>query len=64
MVEVKCTYNKRFRPWNFQIGDLVLKKTNTEGDIENLGAQWEGSYKVIRRVSSRSFYLEDARADL
>ncbi|XP_073056931.1 uncharacterized protein [Primulina eburnea] len=58
---VMRAYNKRVRVRDFQIGDLVMKKVNPAGEVGKLEAKWEGSYKIIRRVSPGSFYLEDAQ---
>ncbi|XP_073294631.1 uncharacterized protein [Primulina huaijiensis] len=45
-------YNQRVRPREFQVGDLVLKKTNPVGDVGKLEVRWEGPYKMVRRLSS------------
>ncbi|XP_075473628.1 uncharacterized protein LOC142504657 [Primulina tabacum] len=55
------SYNKKVRIRDFQVGDLVMKKVNLAGDVEKLEARWERPYKITRRVSSGSFYLEDAQ---
>lgn len=52
-------YNKRVRPRDFQVGELVLKKVNPAGEVSKLQARWEGPYKVISKVSTRALYLED-----
>ncbi|XP_075515413.1 uncharacterized protein LOC142550056 [Primulina tabacum] len=57
---VMKSYNKKVRIRDFQVGDLVMKKVNPARDVGKLEARWEGSYKITRRVSSGSFYLEDA----
>ncbi|XP_073039031.1 uncharacterized protein [Primulina eburnea] len=57
---VMKSYNKKVRIRDFQVGDLVMKKFNPAGDVGKLEARWEGPYKITRRVSSGSFYLEDA----
>ncbi|XP_075475888.1 uncharacterized protein LOC142514743 [Primulina tabacum] len=58
---VMKSYNKKVRIGNFQVGDLVMKKVNPAGEVGKLEARWEGPYKIIRRVNSGSFYLEDAQ---
>ncbi|XP_073030804.1 uncharacterized protein [Primulina eburnea] len=63
-VRVMKSYNKKVRVRDLQIGDLVMKKVNPAGDVGKLEARWEGPYKIIRRVSSGSFYLEDAQGKL
>ncbi|XP_075515707.1 uncharacterized protein LOC142550518 [Primulina tabacum] len=55
------SYNKRVRIRDFQIGDLVIKKVNSARDLGKMEDRWEGPFRVIRRVSSRAFYLEDAQ---
>ncbi|XP_075479373.1 uncharacterized protein LOC142520253 [Primulina tabacum] len=58
---VMKSYNKKVRIRDFQVGDLVMKKVNHAGDVGKLEARWEGPYKITRKVSSGSFYLEDAQ---
>ncbi|XP_073024177.1 uncharacterized protein [Primulina eburnea] len=58
---VMKSYNKKVRIRDFQIGDLVIKKVNPAGEVGKLEVKWEGPYKITRRVSSGSFYLEDAQ---
>ncbi|XP_073120994.1 uncharacterized protein [Henckelia pumila] len=54
-------FNQKIKPWDFQIGDLVLKKVNPAGEVKKLEAKWEGPYKIIRRVGRNAWYLEDNR---
>ncbi|XP_075492587.1 uncharacterized protein LOC142530651 [Primulina tabacum] len=61
---VMKSYNKRVRIRDFQVGDLVMKKVNPAGDVGKLEARWEVLYKITRKVSSGSFYLEDAQGHL
>ncbi|KAL0406563.1 UNVERIFIED_CONTAM: hypothetical protein Slati_3970200 [Sesamum latifolium] len=35
-------YNARARPRNFQMGDLVLRKTEASGPMGKLDPKWEG----------------------
>ncbi|XP_073295894.1 uncharacterized protein [Primulina huaijiensis] len=57
---VMKSYNKHVRPRNFQVGDLVMKKTKPVGDVGKLEARWERPFKVIQKVSSgAAYYLED-----
>ncbi|XP_073014873.1 uncharacterized protein [Primulina eburnea] len=58
---VMKAYNQRVRHREFQIGDMVLKRANPAGDVGKLDARWEGPYKVVRRVSSGTYYLEDGQ---
>ncbi|XP_075492471.1 uncharacterized protein LOC142530524 [Primulina tabacum] len=52
---VMKSYNKRVRIRDFQIGDLVMKKVNTAGNVGKLEARWEGPLKITRKVSSRAY---------
>ncbi|KAL2228554.1 UNVERIFIED_CONTAM: hypothetical protein Sindi_1835100 [Sesamum indicum] len=38
-------YNRRVKPRNFQVGDLVLKKVEVLKHVEKLDPTWEGPYK-------------------
>ncbi|XP_075521492.1 uncharacterized protein LOC142554707 [Primulina tabacum] len=58
---VMKSYNKRVRIRDFQVGNLVMKKVNPAGEVGKLEDRWEGPYKITRRVSSGSFYLEDTQ---
>ncbi|XP_073017819.1 uncharacterized protein [Primulina eburnea] len=58
---VMKSYNRKVRIRDFEVEDLVMKKVNPAGDVGKLEAWWEGPYKITRRVSSGSFYLEDAQ---
>ncbi|XP_073049572.1 uncharacterized protein [Primulina eburnea] len=59
--QVMRAYNKRVQVQDFQIGDQELKKFNTTEDVGNLESRWEEPFKIIRRVSSGAFYLENAQ---
>ncbi|XP_075515432.1 uncharacterized protein LOC142550080 [Primulina tabacum] len=61
---VMNSYNKRVRIRDFQVEDLVMKKFNPARNVGKLEARWEGPYKITRRVSTGSFYLEDAQGRL
>ncbi|XP_075507601.1 uncharacterized protein LOC142544437 [Primulina tabacum] len=54
------SYNRRVVQRSFQVGDLVLRKVQEEqrGKLE---PKWEGPFKVIERLSSGAYYLEDAQ---
>ncbi|XP_042439895.1 uncharacterized protein LOC122025190 [Zingiber officinale] len=43
-----------------QVGDLVWKRVKPVGDVRKLEAPWAGAYKVVERVRSSAYYLEDA----
>ena len=43
-------FNRKVKPWNFKVGDLVLQKVTlaTRDSVEGkLAPSWEGPYKVI-----------------
>lgn len=44
---VMKAYNKKVWPRNFQVRDLVLRKTNRGGNVGKIDAKWEGLFKVI-----------------
>ncbi|XP_042457675.1 uncharacterized protein K02A2.6-like [Zingiber officinale] len=41
------------------VGDLVWKKVKTVGDVSKLGAPWVGSFKIVEKLRSGAYYLED-----
>ncbi|KAL2249888.1 UNVERIFIED_CONTAM: hypothetical protein Sindi_2462500 [Sesamum indicum] len=41
-------YNKRLRPREFQVGDLVLKKVGISKHVGKLDPGWEGPCKVVK----------------
>jgi hypothetical protein len=55
-------FNRKVKPRNFKVGDLVLRKVtlatkdSTEG---KLAPSWEGPYKVISYQRLGAYYLED-----
>ena len=55
-------FNKKVKPQNFKVGDLVLQKITlaTRDSVEGkLALNWEGPYKVISYQRPRAYYLED-----
>ncbi|XP_073137781.1 uncharacterized protein [Henckelia pumila] len=54
------SYNRRVRRKGFQVGDLVLRKVQ-EVAVGKLDPKWEGPYKVVMRLSSDAYYLEDSK---
>ncbi|KAL0345043.1 UNVERIFIED_CONTAM: Transposon Ty3-I Gag-Pol polyprotein [Sesamum radiatum] len=38
-------YNTRVRPRNFQVGDLVWRRSDIQGNLGKLDAKWEGPYQ-------------------
>ncbi|KAK4403978.1 Ribonuclease HI [Sesamum angolense] len=51
-------YNARVHPKNFQIGDLVWRRSDVQGNIGKLGAKWEGPYRVIEAIGNATYKLE------
>ncbi|KAK4403109.1 hypothetical protein Sango_1051600 [Sesamum angolense] len=51
-------YNARVRPKNFQIGDLVWRRSDVQGNIGKLDAKWEGPYRVIEAIGNATYKLE------
>ncbi|XP_073137509.1 uncharacterized protein [Henckelia pumila] len=57
------SYNRRVRRKGFQIGDLVLRRVQEEA-VGKLDPKWEGPYKVVMRLSSDAYYLEDSKGKM
>ena len=59
---MRTHYNRRVRPREFSVGDLVLReatlatKNQTEG---KLAAKWEGPYVVKARPRPGTYRLQD-----
>ena len=59
---MRTHYNRKVRPWEFAVGDLVLReatlatKNPTEG---KLAAKWEGPYIVKARPHPGTYRLQD-----
>ncbi|KAL0366946.1 UNVERIFIED_CONTAM: hypothetical protein Sradi_3584700 [Sesamum radiatum] len=51
-------YNTRVRPRNFQVGDLVWRHSDVQGNLEKLDAKWEGSYQVAETIGSATYKLK------
>ena len=56
---MRQNYNKRVIPRFFQVGDLVWKRVKPVGDVNKLTPQWGGPYKVVEKLASSSYYLQD-----
>ncbi|KAL2246198.1 UNVERIFIED_CONTAM: Gag-Pol polyprotein [Sesamum indicum] len=52
-------YNRRVRPRNFQVGDLVLKKVEVSKHVGKLDPTWEGPYKVLKIRRKGTYILQD-----
>ncbi|XP_073035327.1 uncharacterized protein [Primulina eburnea] len=58
------SYNKKAVQRSFQVGDLVWKKIQ-EVEVGKIDPRWEEPFKVIEKLSSGAYYLEDrARKEL
>ncbi|XP_042467352.1 uncharacterized protein LOC122050524 [Zingiber officinale] len=56
---MKQSYNRRVILRSFQVGDLVWKRIKPVDDINKLEAPWVEPYKVVQKLCSRAYYLED-----
>ncbi|XP_042396570.1 uncharacterized protein LOC121986684 [Zingiber officinale] len=56
---MKQNYNRRVIPRAFQVGDLVWKKVKPIVNVTKLEAPWVGPFKVIEKLRSGAYYLED-----
>ncbi|XP_042423160.1 uncharacterized protein LOC122010734 [Zingiber officinale] len=56
---MKQSYNRRVIPRSFQVGELIWKRIKPVCDINKLEAPWVGPYKVVQKLHSGSYYLED-----
>ncbi|KAL2238352.1 UNVERIFIED_CONTAM: Transposon Ty3-G Gag-Pol polyprotein [Sesamum indicum] len=54
-------YNKKLRPRELQIGDLVLKKVEVSKHVGKLDPEWEGPFKVIEIRRKGSYVLQDTK---
>lgn len=55
-------YNKKVKPWESVLGDLVLRKaigSVKDHSVGKLTLNWEGPYHVIATVGMGAYYLED-----
>ncbi|KAL2248297.1 UNVERIFIED_CONTAM: hypothetical protein Sindi_2682000 [Sesamum indicum] len=53
------SYNKKLRPRQFQVGDLVLKKVEVSKHVGKLDPGWERSYKVTEIKRRGTYRLQD-----
>ncbi|XP_073152616.1 uncharacterized protein [Henckelia pumila] len=51
-------YNDRVKPRTFQVGDLVLRKSDILKSVGKLDPKWEGPYKVIEIVKMGAYRLQ------
>ncbi|KAL0361526.1 UNVERIFIED_CONTAM: hypothetical protein Sradi_3837100 [Sesamum radiatum] len=53
------SYNKRVKTRSFQVGDLVLRRTDALKPVEKLDPTWEGPYKITAIIGRGAYELED-----
>ncbi|KAL2248228.1 UNVERIFIED_CONTAM: Retrovirus-related Pol polyprotein from transposon [Sesamum indicum] len=54
-------YNKRLRPRELQVGDLVIKKVEVSKHVGNLDPEWKGPLKVVEIRRKGSYILQDTK---
>ena len=50
------------RPWEFKVGELVLRKvlgTAVQSKHGKLGQNWEGPYMITSTTGTGSYHLQD-----
>ena len=55
-------YNKKVIPWEFEEGDLVLRKVELQRKSQGKGKlapNWEGPYRVTRIISKRAYQIAE-----
>ncbi|KAL2244075.1 UNVERIFIED_CONTAM: Ribonuclease HI [Sesamum indicum] len=53
------SHNRRIRPRQLQVGDLVLKKVEASKHVGKLEPPWEGPYKVVEIRKKGTYRLQD-----
>ncbi|KAL2246121.1 UNVERIFIED_CONTAM: hypothetical protein Sindi_2880300 [Sesamum indicum] len=53
------SHDRRLRPRQLQVGDLVLKKVEASKHVAKLEPPWEGPYKVIEIRKKGTYKLQD-----
>ncbi|XP_042404693.1 uncharacterized protein LOC121994865 [Zingiber officinale] len=56
---MRQNYDKKVVPRFFGDEDLVWKRVKPVGDVTKLAPQWDGPYKVIKKLASGAYYLQD-----
>ncbi|XP_042437266.1 uncharacterized protein LOC122023266 [Zingiber officinale] len=56
---MRQNYNRRVIPRFFGEGDLVWKQVKPMKDVVKIAPQWDGPYKVIKKLLSEAYYLQD-----
>ncbi|KAL0456348.1 UNVERIFIED_CONTAM: hypothetical protein Slati_0974000 [Sesamum latifolium] len=52
-------HNKKVKARHFQVGDLVLRRTDTLKPVGKLHPKWEGPYKITKIIENGVYELED-----
>jgi len=64
--QIESYYNKKFQTRPLELDDLVMRKVfeNTkELNAGNLGARWEGPYKIVKGVKPGVYRLDTSRGE-
>ncbi|XP_042404560.1 uncharacterized protein LOC121994670 [Zingiber officinale] len=56
---MRQNYNRRVIPRSFQVGDFVWNKVKPVGDVTKLEAPWAGPFRIVEKLRSGAYYLED-----
>ncbi|XP_042380496.1 uncharacterized protein LOC121972953 [Zingiber officinale] len=57
--KMRQNYNQRMIPRSFQVDDLVWNKVKPFGNVTKLEAPWARPFKVVEKLRSGAYYLED-----
>ncbi|XP_042467469.1 uncharacterized protein LOC122050644 [Zingiber officinale] len=58
---MRQNYDRKVTPRFFGEGDLVWKRIKPVGDVAKLAPQWDGPYKVIKKLAFGTYYLQDGQ---
>ncbi|XP_042386706.1 uncharacterized protein LOC121978424 [Zingiber officinale] len=56
---IRQNYNRRVILSSFQVEDMLWKRIKSVDDITKLETSWEGPYKVVQKLRSGPYYLDD-----
>ncbi|XP_042396809.1 uncharacterized protein LOC121986954 [Zingiber officinale] len=56
---MKQSYNRRVIPRSFQVDELVWMKVKSVGYVTKLEAPWAGPFRVVEKLRSGAYYLDD-----
>ncbi|KAL0434159.1 UNVERIFIED_CONTAM: hypothetical protein Slati_2750200 [Sesamum latifolium] len=51
-------YDNKVRPCKFEVGDLVLRKTENTGPVGKLDAKWDGPYIITEVIGPGTYKLK------